>query len=91
MAPVDERSNLRYLGDLEVEAVVELGRQRLPLSRIRELRQGEVLRLDVLAGEAQTIRVNGAPFAQGEIVVIGTRKGIRLTPMNELHESDTVS
>ncbi|MFA6108260.1 MAG: FliM/FliN family flagellar motor switch protein [Candidatus Latescibacterota bacterium] len=83
MASVDERSNLRYLGDLEVEAVVELGRQRVPLSRVRELRQGEVLRLDVLAGEAQVVRVNGVPLAQGESVVVNERKGIRLTRMTE--------
>lgn len=83
MASVDERSNLRYLGDLEVEAVVELARQRVPLSRVRELRQGEVLRLDMLAGEAYAIRIDGALFAQGDSVVIGERMGIRLTRMAE--------
>lgn len=81
MSPINERSNLRYLGDLAVEAVVELGRLRLPLSRVRELRPGEVLRLEVLAGEAQVIRLNGVPFAQGESVVVNERKGIRLTRM----------
>lgn len=83
MASVDERSNLRYLGDLEVEAVVELARQRVPLSRVRALRQGEVLQLDVLAGEAYTVRINGVLFAQGESVVVGSRLGLQLERMAE--------
>jgi flagellar motor switch protein FliN/FliY len=84
MAATDERANLRHLGDIEVEAVVELGRQRIALRQARQLRPGDVLALDTLAGEAFALRVNGAQLAEGETVVVGRSMCLRLTGMAPL-------
>ena len=39
MAAVDERANLRHLGDMEVVAVAELGRKKMRLKQVRQLRR----------------------------------------------------
>lgn len=81
MATDNERSRLQHLGDIEVEAVVELGRMRLSLGRVRRLRVGDVLVTDRLAGERMTLRINGVPFAEGETVVVNRAMACRVTGM----------
>lgn len=77
----DERSRLRHLGDMEVEAVVEMDRKKMKLSQAQCLQPGDVVALDKLAGEAFDVSINGAAFAKGEIVVVADRMACRLTRM----------
>ena len=88
MAAIDERVNLRHLGDMDVMAVAELGRKRMKLSRVRQLRPGDVIELGRLAGEAFSIKINGAPFAEGEIVVVNETMACRLTRMVGVPEEE---
>jgi flagellar motor switch protein FliN/FliY len=43
------------------------------------LNQGSVVELDRLAGEPMDVLVNGTLIAQGEVVVVNEKFGIRLT------------
>lgn len=79
MAAIDECANLRHLGDMEVEAIAEVDRKRMKLGEVRRLRRGDVIEVPKLAGEAFTIKINGAPFAEGEIVVVNEIMACRLT------------
>jgi flagellar motor switch protein FliN len=81
MTAVNERANLRQLADMQVEAVVEVGRKRMKLRQARQLHRGDVITLDKLAGEAFSVTINGTPFADGEIVVVGDLVACRLTHM----------
>ena len=72
------------LGDVAIEAVVELGRAVLPLREARGLRAGDVLSLSKLAGETMTVRLNGEIFAEGETVVHNERKCCRLVRLAPL-------
>jgi flagellar motor switch protein FliN len=81
MTAVDERANLRHLGDIQVQAVVEVGRNRIKLREARQLRRGDVIELDKLVGGAFTIRINGTPYADGEIVVVNDTMACRITHM----------
>lgn len=65
--------------DIPVQLSVELGRTRMTLKNILQLGQGSVIELDGLAGEPMDIYVNGYLIAQGEVVVVDDRYGIRLT------------
>ncbi len=65
--------------DIPVQLTVELGRTRIPIKNILQLAQGSVIELDGLAGEPLDVMVNGCLIAQGEVVVVGERFGIRLT------------
>ena len=72
------------LNNVTVEICCELGRKEMTLREARSLRQQDVIELDKLAGEPFQVRVNGRPFAEGEIVIITDVVGIRLTRMLEI-------
>jgi flagellar motor switch protein FliN/FliY len=65
--------------DIPVNMTVELGRTKLPIRNILQLAQGSVVELDGLAGEPMDVLVNGCLIAQGEVVVVNEKFGIRLT------------
>ena len=65
--------------DIPVQLTVELGRTRIPIKHILQLAQGSVVELDGLAGEPMDVLVNGCLIAQGEVVVVNEKFGIRLT------------
>jgi flagellar motor switch protein FliN len=62
-----------------VQLTVELGRTRIPIKQILQLAQGSVVELETLAGEPMDVLVNGYLIAQGEVVVVNDKFGIRLT------------
>jgi flagellar motor switch protein FliN/FliY len=65
--------------DIPVQLTVELGRTRIAIKQILQLAQGSVVELDGLAGEPMDVLVNGCLIAQGEVVVVNDKFGIRLT------------
>ena len=75
-APINDISMLL---DIPVQLSVELGRTKVPIKHILQLGQGSVVELDALAGEPMDVLVNGYLIAQGEVVVVNDKFGIRLT------------
>ncbi len=73
----DER--IALILDIPVQVTVELGRTKLPIRNLLQLAQGSVVELDGLAGEPMDVLVNGCLIAQGEVVVVNDKFGIRLT------------
>jgi flagellar motor switch protein FliN/FliY len=71
--------DLDLILDIPVQLTVELGRTRIPIKNILQLAQGSVVELDALAGEPMDVLVNGCLIAQGEVVVVNEKFGIRLT------------
>ncbi len=65
--------------DIPVQLSVELGRTKVPIKYILQLAQGSVVELDALAGEPMDVLINGYLIAQGEVVVVNDKFGIRLT------------
>ena len=65
--------------DIPVNLTVELGRTKIAIRSLLQLAQGSVIELDGLAGEPMDVLVNGCLIAQGEVVVVNDRFGIRLT------------
>ena len=72
-------NDINMLLDLPVQLTVELGRTRIPIKHILQLAQGSVVELEALAGEPMDVLVNGFLIAQGEVVVVNDKFGIRLT------------
>ena len=78
--PIDGTDlNLDVILDVPVTLSLEVGRARLPIRNLLQLNQGSVVELDGLAGEPMDIFVNGYLIAQGEVVVVEDKYGIRLT------------
>jgi flagellar motor switch protein FliN/FliY len=79
-APLGEGAqDLDLILDIPVSLTVELGRTRIPIKHILQLAQGSVIELEALAGEPMDVLVNGCLIAQGEVVVVNEKFGIRLT------------
>jgi len=68
-AGAHREANLDALLDVPVNVTVEIGR----------LGQGSVVPLDRLVGQAHDVLVNGTLIAQGEVVVVDDKFGIRFT------------
>jgi flagellar motor switch protein FliN/FliY len=75
-APVQD---IQMVLDIPVQLSVELGRTRVPIKYILQLAQGSIVELDALAGEPMDVLINGYLIAQGEVVVVNDKFGIRLT------------
>jgi flagellar motor switch protein FliN/FliY len=65
--------------DVPVQLTAELGRTRITIKNLLQLSQGSVVELDGLAGEPMDVFINGYLIAQGEVVVVNEKFGIRLT------------
>jgi flagellar motor switch protein FliN/FliY len=78
-APDGTVNDINMVLDIPVQLSVELGRTKVPIKHILQLGQGSVVELDALAGEPMDVLVNGYLIAQGEVVVVNDKFGIRLT------------
>jgi len=65
--------------DIPVKLTVELGRARMTIKELLRLTQGSVVALEGLAGEPLDILINGYLIAQGEVVVVNDKYGVRIT------------
>lgn len=65
--------------DIPVNLTVELGRTHISIRNLLQLGHGSVVELEGLAGEPMNVLVNGTLIAQGEVVVVNDKFGIRLT------------
>jgi flagellar motor switch protein FliN len=72
-------NDISMILDIPVQLTVELGRTRIPIKNILQLAQGSVVELETMAGEPMDVLVNGYLIAQGEVVVVNDKFGIRLT------------
>lgn len=71
--------DLSLIMDIPVKMTVELGRTKMTIKELLRLSQGSVVTLDGLAGEPLDILINGYLIAQGEVVVVSDKFGIRIT------------
>jgi flagellar motor switch protein FliN/FliY len=80
MTPVEE---VETLADVPVELDMELDRKVMPLAQILEWDIGTVVWLTRSAGEAIDIYAGGALIGFGEVVIIESAFGIRITDFNQ--------
>ena len=71
--------NADVLENIPVNISVEVGRTELKIRDLMRLTQGSVVELDRLAGEPLDLLVNNTLVAQGEVVLVNDRYGVKLT------------
>ena len=76
---VQAQNDIDLIMDIPVQLTVQLGRTKIAIKNLLQLAQGSVVELDGLAGEPMDVLVNGYLIAQGEVVVVNEKFGIRLT------------
>jgi flagellar motor switch protein FliN/FliY len=72
-------NELDMILDIPVQISVELGRTKITIKNLLQLAHGSVVELDAMAGEPMSVYVNGTLIAQGGVVVVNDKFGIRLT------------
>ncbi|HET9114001.1 MAG TPA: flagellar motor switch protein FliN [Burkholderiales bacterium] len=78
--PATETHNdIDFILDIPVQLTVELGRTKIAIKNLLQLAQGSVVELAGMAGEPMDILINGFLIAQGEVVVVNDKFGIRVT------------
>ena len=82
--------NLELVKDVKMDVTVELGRTHLPLKEVLQLEDSSIIKLDRLAGEPVDLLVNGRLIAQGEVVVIGNKFGVKITRVHKPRGSEAV-
>jgi flagellar motor switch protein FliN/FliY len=78
-AKAGAHNDIDMILDIPVQLTVELGRTKIAIKNLLQLAQGSVVELEGLAGEPMDVLVNGCLIAQGEVVVVNDKFGIRLT------------
>lgn len=73
------KMNHEVIENIPVNLAIEVGRASLKIRDLMRLTQGSVVELDRLAGEPLDIVVNDTVVAQGEVVLVNDRYGVRLT------------
>ena len=78
-AALKNKINSDVLQNIPVTISVEVGRTSLKIRDLMRHTQGSVVELDRLAGEPLDLLVNNTLVAQGEVVLVNERYGVRLT------------
>ena len=71
--------NPDVLENIPVTLSIEVGRAVIKIRDLMRLTQGSVVEPDRIAGEPLDLLVNNTVVAQGEVVLVNDRYGIRLT------------
>jgi flagellar motor switch protein FliN/FliY len=79
--------SMDLLRDVTLDLKIELGRTRMHLDEILQLRKGSVVTLDKLAGDPVDVYVNGRLVARGEVLVLNDNFCVRVA---ELVGSDAI-
>lgn len=77
--PPNHHINPEVLQNISVAIKVEVGRTKMKIRDLLRLTQGSVVELERIAGEPLDLLVNDTVVAQGEVVLVNDRYGIRLT------------
>jgi flagellar motor switch protein FliN/FliY len=83
-----QKRDLGVFRSVPVRLGLDLGEAVLTVRDVLSLQKGSIGRLDKLAGENVTLRVNGRPMALGEVVVINDNFGFRVTGMGTTAEKE---
>jgi len=75
----DSLRNIDLLLDVPLQITVEVGRRRMPVKDLLQMREGYVLELNKMAGEPLDVYVNSRLIARGEAVMVDDKLGLRLT------------
>ena len=77
--PATEEQDVSLIMDIPVRLTVELGRTRMTIKELLRLTRGSIVPLEGLAGEPLDILINNYLIAQGEVVVVNDKYGVRIT------------
>ncbi len=75
------KSAVFQLVDLTIEAV--LGEASLTVAELNDLEEDSILELSAALNQPIDLRLNGISIAQGELVAVGDKYGVRITAIEQ--------
>ena len=72
---------ITQFGEVPLEITVELDRRQMKVRDVLSLEEGEILVTPRSAGENIDVYVGGVLFGYGEVVVIESKIGVRITDL----------
>ncbi|MGC6366680.1 MAG: flagellar motor switch protein FliN [Candidatus Marinamargulisbacteria bacterium] len=70
--------------NIKVGVSVELGRTKISLKKLYELKSGSIVEMSRLVGEPLDLVINDQVIARGEVVAVNSNYGIRITHVESL-------
>jgi len=70
--------NLEVVLDIPIRLSMEVGHTKISIRKLLQLNKGSIVELTRTAGEPLDVLVNGTLVAQGEVVVVNDKFGVRL-------------
>ena len=80
------RRNLEMLLDLEMEVAVSFGQTEMLLKDVLKLSVGSIVELRCQASDPVEVLVNDTVIARGEVVVVDSNYGVRITDVSSRRE-----
>ena len=74
-------AGLDFLGDVDVQVRIELGKSRMNVQDVLKLGSGSVVPLESLVGDPVCVYVNDRLVARGEVLVVRDRFAVRVTEL----------
>lgn len=78
--------NLEMLLDLEMEVAVSFGQTEMRLKDVLKLQVGSIVELQCQASDPVEVLVNDTVIARGEVVVVDSNYGVRITDVSSRRE-----
>ena len=73
--------DIRFLQEIPLELVIELGRANLTVRELAQLACDDVIELDRQASQPLDVLAGGRVIARGEVVVVDGRVSLRVTEL----------
>jgi flagellar motor switch protein FliN/FliY len=84
----DNSLGIEFIPKLEMDVKVELSKTKVKAKDILELKKGDVVKLDAIAGDHVDVLLNNKGIAKGEVLVLDGSYGIRISKMRSKKEED---
>lgn len=79
--PFLEDSNMNLLNGVEVEVVVELGKAKMTVKELFDLKKGGTITLDCSVESEVVVKLNQNNVAKGRLVVVDDNFGVQITEL----------
>lgn len=77
------REEIAHIANVPIEVEVQLDRRFMKISEILSLEEGSIVEMERSAGENIDIYIGGVLCGSGEIVVIESTLGVRITDFRD--------
>lgn len=84
----DNSLGIEFVSKLQMDVSIKLSKTKIKAKEVLELKPGDVIKLDTIAGDYVSVLLNNNKIAKGEVLVLDENYGIRINRMRSKKEED---